>query len=1192
MISLKNVSENNLKNISIDIPINKITTITGVSGSGKSTLIYNVIAKESQRRERIDSGKANFVDFATKPNFEEIKNLPYCISLKQRGLSKTISSTLATVTGLHEVLREEFIKSGEIVTPENNIVEKPTSTNILDFILKYYPSEKYQCFAIVCYKKKTDGDSELNFLRLNNIENAIFISSFDDKESLKKVSSLKQLNIKYKHTILIPILDIKTINNYEYLAKESFLLKIKDETFNFSIDYPDLKTGKIYQKPSSSLLSFNAISEFSGKCNYCDGYGIIDNIDSKNLINPNKKLNDFFINLEDNKKGCYKYIAICKDSLARTLKKSQIDVEKSFYELNEDEQNIILNILKTQMIKHQNRPTINRYIKKQVCKKCNGTRLNYKANAIKLFDKSISELLNFTVDDLFEFLRDKELQNKKILNILNALQNATLGYLELNRTTDTLSGGELQRVKIAIELNNCYKNLLYILDEPSNGLHPYNNYQIIELIKELKNKENSIIISEHNPLYLENSDFEIELGYGSGENGGEVVFKGKRVENNINLKNYRVKIKANLENSIYLVGVNINNIVHQDFVVPLNCLVVVSGVSGSGKSSFVHNALVPLIKEYISNKTINSNLAKDIKNFHLIKDVIELTQSQIGNNSRSIVATYLNIFDLIREIFASTQEAKKLNFDKSYFSFNLENGACNVCDGLGEINEDCCPSCAGAKYKSEVLTILYKDLNIYELLSLYIKKLDGFFDNPKIKFTLDLLSKLGLSHLNLGRSTPTLSGGEAQRLKLAKVLIDSYLKIEKGGYLFVLDEPTTGLGEKDVINLYSIFDEIISFKNSIIVIEHNQNVIKNSDFIIDVGLGSGKNGGKNIFSGAYEDLILYKNSITSKALNGEFQKIDKLFLEKNSLIIKEYDFNKRNYNFNKFYLDEKNFNLEKLFSNNYFVVCDDSNHLYFKTKNELFDFIYSLDIDKISFNPYVNELYKYKKVPLSIKKERLRNLKSLGFNIKQNDYLINEWDYKVYCKSIQEAYNFGNGWITIISNNKTIELFTRFISLKNQIVGSMKIDTKTFNLYYNSCPYCLGGAKINSYNLDFIIGDKSKSILDIGFLKINKKLNLKNIILKFKEEGLFDFIKPFCDLSDEEKNIFLYGFKEYEFLKKNGRVNAIGDFLRWEGLFNYLKKELEQIYLEQITCPFCVKGFKKEINFYSYKNKKIFDFID
>lgn len=1195
MISFENIYENNLKNISVNIPINKITIITGRSGSGKSSLIYNVIAKESQRKEKIESGKANFFDFAIRPKFDKVSNLPYSVTLKQRGLNQSISSTLATITGLHELIRDEFVKLGIIITPENNIIRKPTSNDISYFIKKYYSEKDYECFAIVCYRKRTDANAELNLLKKNGILSALFISSFDNKEKLKKISSLKKLNPKYKHTILVPILDIEKIFSYEHIAIDSFLIRMKDNTFNFKIDYPDISTGKIYQCPSTHLLSFNSFHLYGGKCLECEGTGKILELDINNLIIRDKKLNDYFLKLDDNGKGCYKYIGLCKDSLVRIFNKQKIDVEKTFFDLNRNEQIFITSIIKTQLIKHQNKLTISKYLINSECPHCNGTRLNYKANSIKLFGRSISELLSFTVDELFVFFKENNLNNKKIFNILESLINATLGYLCLNRTTDTLSGGELQRVKIAIELNDYFRNLLYILDEPSNGLHPYNNFQIIQLIKNLRDKGNTILLSEHNNLYLKNSDYQIELGYEGGINGGNIIYQGKIQDKILELDNYREKLNSSIDYSIEINGLSVNNIIEQNFIIPLNCLVAITGVSGSGKSSLIHNALIPLAKQYLIDKSINFNLVKDIKNFDLLSGVIELTQSQIGINTRSIVATYLDIFDVIRDLFASTNLSKEFNFDKSYFSFNSKNGACNVCNGLGEIEGNVCSSCLGQRYKPEILNIMLDEVNIYELLSLPIEQIKNIFKDGKLGHSFDILSKLGLSHLSLGRITPSLSGGEAQRLKLAKVLIDNILKIKKGGFLFVLDEPSSGLNEKDIINLYKIFDEILSYNNSILVVEHNQNIIKNSDYIIDIGLDSGKNGGKCIFSGTFDELLLDKSSITAKALRGEFKEINQLDLQSNIILTdKTYDFDIQSYNFNRFYLDDKHFKIEKDFANNYTVICDNENNRYFKTRNDLLLFTDSIDIKSYSFNPYTNELYKYKKVPVSIKKEKLKHLKSLGFKINNNDYLSDEWTFRIKTRSLNEAYNLGNGWVTINTANETFELFTRFVSIEHKIIGTARINSKTFNLYSNGCEYCSNTGEIESYDLNLIVKDISKSILDSNFITFDIKNNFKNIIKKFKEENLFDFSEKFDKLSEENKNIFLHGFKEYEFLKKNGRSNANGDYLRWEGLFYYIKDYLNfySHSLKYIKCPFCKSGFKKEVDFYFYNKNRIYDYFE
>jgi excinuclease ABC subunit A len=1197
MIKIKNTSENNLKNISLNIPKNKITSVIGISGSGKSTLIYNVLANEAKRREKIDSANANCYDYAIRPKFESIENLPYCITLKQRGLQQSISSTLATITKLHELLREEFVKYGQIIGEIGNIINKPMLNDINEFINKYYSKENFKYFAVVAFNKQTDGIKELQILKNNNIDEAIFISSFDGKEKVKRVLTVKSLNDKFKHTISVAFNNIDTIENYENIAIDSFLAKSKDIDFNFGFEYPDLLTGKIYQKKSTQLLSFNATNKFSGKCEECNGHGIVEDIDLETLIIKDRNLDEHFLNLEDNGKGAYKYVNIRPNSIQKDLQKQKINLNQTFYDLSNKEQKSIKDEIYPKILKHQAKPSIGKFVKSIKCPVCNGSRLNYKANAIKLHGVNISEILSFTVDKLYDFLQDKELHHKKILTILHSLQKATLGYLTLDRTTDTLSGGELQRLKFAMELNSDYKDLLYILDEPSTGLHPYNNYQMISLIKNLRDKGNTVIVSEHNRDYINNSDYIVELGYGSGEAGGEIIFTGENKTFD-DVAFTRVKLDIDLKNSMELLGVNANNIKNESFVIPLNCLVAISGISGSGKSSLIHKVLVPTIKQYLADKTFNSDLVKEIKNLDSIKAIVELTQSQIGINSRSIVATYLNIFDKIRDIFSSSQIAQEFGFDKSYFSFNSDIGRCETCKGLGKIEEIVCPNCLGQRYKAEVLDIRVKELNIFEILNTQIDKLSEIFEDEKLRFAFETLERLGLSHINLGRTTPTLSGGEAQRLKLAKTLIESFHKIKKGNFLFILDEPTTGLNAKDTAKIYSIFDEILSFHNSIIIIEHNQNIIKNSDFIIDIGIGSGKYGGKNLFAGSFEALLKHNTSLTAKAFNNDFENIENIQIDTSNLSKKIYN-NLKEPNCHQFYLDDKHFAIEKDFAKNYKVITDDKNHKYFNSKEELFTFIESLEDIKISFNPFVTELFRYKKVPLSLKKEKIKHLKKLGFKIDLKDFEQDEWGYRIDSDTLQKAYNFGNAWITVKSGNITYELFTRLVSIKNKIIGTPKIDEKTFNLYLNTCIYCDGTFSKGIYNQELIIADKNKSILDNGFFHANIKFNLKGIITRFQKENLFDFTKTFNELSDEEQNIFLFGFKEYKFLKPKGRINAIGDYIRWQGIYKYIYDDLKKIKIadeikkskSSIKCPFCSNGFKKEVAFYKNKNITINSYL-
>lgn len=1195
MIKVKNAYENNLKNISVDIPKNEITTIIGVSGSGKSSLIYNVLAKEAQRQEKIASGHANCIDYAVRPKFEKIENLPYCITLKQRGLSESISSTLATVSGLHELLRAELTQYGEIIGDNGNVITEPSIGDIKSYIQRY-PQSNIQLFATVCDEKYTNGKQELALLKSQNIDEAVFISSYDKKERIKKINSIKELNSKYQHTILVPFKQLNELDKYAPLAQDNFRLKNDELNLKLNIDFFDIETAKIYQKKSTQLLSFNSSSQYSGKCESCHGHGLLDVIDLEKLIPQDKRLSENFLNLAINEKGGYKYISLYRDTLDKTLKEAGIDKNKTFYDLSDNEQTIIAGLICPKIIKHQAKPSIGKFIKSESCKKCKGTRLNYKANAIRLYGLNISDLLAKTVDELYLFLCDKTLHHKKIIAILLSLKKATLGYLSLERTTNTLSGGELQRLKFSLELNSDYHNLLYILDEPSSGLHPYNNKQMLNLINNLRDRGNTIVISEHNQDYIQNSDYIIELGVGSGIDGGNVVFSGKP-KKIIEYKFTRKKIKIDFSNTLELIAVNVNNIKKENFIIPLNCLVSIAGVSGSGKSSLIHKALVPNIKQYLNDKSINHKLIQEIKNIDKIKSIVELTQSQIGINSRSIVATYLNIFDEIRNIFSNLEASKELGFNEGDFSFN-SSGACETCKGLGGIETNICPSCLGEKYKPEILDITFNNLNIIGILAKPISELELFFDNFKVKFALKTLLKLGLSHLSLGRETPTLSGGEAQRLKFTEVLISSHNKINKGGFIFILDEPTTGLSVKDTEKIYTIFDEIISLNNSVIIIEHNFEIIKNSDFIIDIGLGSGNAGGKKVFEGRYEALLKHKTSLTAKAFKGEYEDVENIDIDLSNLNNKIFNSNNRSI-CNSFYLDGCHFKVEKDFYKNHVVITDNEQHKYFKEKNKLFYFVKSLQEYEVFFNPYVAELFKYKTVPFSIKKSKLKHLKKLGFKVGAKDFNEEEWQYRIKTTDIEKAYHFGNGWITVVTKDKAYECFTRLISIKNKIIGTPRINEQTFNLYLNSCIYCNASGVKQSYDKSLIINDEDKSILDDGFLCFPLKLQVKSIIDKFSNEWLFDFTLPFNQLSKNEKNIFLFGFEEYKFLKQKGKKTTLSDYIQWKGLYSLIYDNLNKIEIEnkirdsktEQSCPFCEKGFSSEVAFYALNGTSIIDYL-
>jgi excinuclease ABC subunit A len=1232
-IVITGAEENNLKKINVKIPHNKITTVVGVSGSGKSSLIYSVLAQEAKRREKIDGGFAECKDYAIRPQFEQIDNLPYAITVKQRGLQQSISSTIATITGLHELLRDEFYKNGKIFCQCGAEIHKPTVESISQLVGNHYNNKKIKIYAVVVFEKHSSCNEELKLIKRYGYNEAITISSYDNKEKKRKLSNLKKLNQNYANTIKLYLGEYssadkikKLLKDNSELAIESFEFIINENSkYHFKFDYFCTQCNIFYHPISPSLLSFNAKSKQSGQCSTCAGHGIVSSIDYNELIDPNKKISTRFLNLEHNGK-CYKYIYFCDDNFRDLLIENKINSNKTFYQLGSEQQKIIKDEIEKKLFKYSKNKNISRYLTTSLCPECNGSRLNYKANAIKLFGMNINDMLSESIIDLYKILKDKNLSHKKILHILRSLEKASVGYLPLSRSTDTLSGGELQRVKIANYLNSEYKGLLYILDEPSTGLHPYDNNKFIEVIKNLTDIGNTIIISEHNTDYINISDHIIELGPGGGQQGGEVTFNGnidqyiKRKQINEISRNTK---KLEIKDAILLKSVNCNNICNQNFTIPLFGLVTITGVSGSGKSSLVYKVLAPAIQQYLTNKDFSKRYVKSISNIEKITDLVELNQSQIGINSRSIIATYLGFFDDIRSFLSNTQNSLLIGLSSSDFSFNSKSGQCEYCKGLGEINNSICPSCLGERFKPHVLSIKYNNFSISDILSLTVEEALPLFSGHKyISLCLNKMIDLGIGYLNIGRKTPSLSGGEGQRLKLVKSLIEFDRKIKNGNILYLLDEPTSGLNIKDTKKLLNIIDEIIDHKNSVIMIEHNTEIIKNSDYIIDLGVGSGINGGKNVFSGNYEALLKNKISLTSQALRGKLKKEDTISSDRNDCrIIKKHRNKQHPTDCHQFYLSQSNFALEKVFASSSELILD-KNGYFFQRESALIDHVSRLkNIEVISFNPFTSDLFLYKQVSLSNRKTKLKKLIKLGYesvyingdiySLKNNFNEVlscNVWDIKVIARNIDEAINYGHGWITIITGKTITELFTRLVNINDKIIGSPKITPNIFNRYTNSCAICHGKGYLYSYNLQKIIHNNKLSILDAGFfvpeiqgkIKSTMRLKIKPAIRKFREEEYFDLSLPPNKMNDSELNIFLHGFVFKKFLKPKGKSTTKSDYIQWDGIFKYIyddlskfKSDIKSMIVDtkhKKQCYYCNgSGFSREVLYYLVDEKSIVD---
>ncbi len=909
-IFIKGARVNNLKNIDVVIPKNKIVSVTGVSGSGKSSLAFNTLHAEGQRRyiESLSSYARQFLGKIDKPDVSEITGICPAIALEQKNGTKNPRSTVGTISEIYEYLKLLYARVGKIYVNDKELMIYKVD-DIIEFCFNNFKKKEIR----VLVKKKID-------------KKKLIFQGYSEVVINKKVVNINDLKDEYSKIefVLIDTLKLIDENNsrlYESISiakKQSSRLYIMSENkiHEFVFEYDDDKI-KIL-KPSVNLFSFN--NPF-GACKNCHGYGDTVGIDESKVI-PNSDLSVY--------EGAVKCWSGTKLSKWKTnfINKvsSDFPIHRAYKNLSEEEKEILWNgtqdakgintffsKLEKKKYKIQNRVLLSRYTGKTLCNVCNGSRLREESNHVKIDRKTITELSNMSLKDLSTFfeqitLNDEDLRTSKrllneIRNRIDYLLNVGLSYLCLSRKSNTLSGGEFQRLNLANSLASSLIGTMYILDEPSVGLHPKDTHKLMEIIVKLKKIGNTIIIVEHDKDIILNSDYIIDIGPKAGSLGGKVVFAGKKSEFHKHnqsltldyLTNKKIIKKSSIDrksdSSIRLKNVNINNIKNQDFNIPLGLICTITGVSGSGKSSLLKKVIEPGLKAFFES---GYTRIKECENFEILnnnyKNVEYLSQNPIGKSSRSNPVTYLKAYDDIRNLFARQKLSKQRKYRSGFFSLNIAGGRCEECKGEGEINIEMqfmadvkikCEKCNGKKFKDEVLDIKFNSKNINNILDMTVSEAIEFFkgsNEEKIVKKLDFLKQVGLEYVKLGQSSSSLSGGEAQRVKLAYFLSKSN-KLEKTIFLF--DEPTTGLHFEDIKKLLKSFDKLIQLGNSIICIEHNLDIINNSNWIIDLGPNGGDEGGKKIFSGEIRELIKCKNSYTGIYLKNYLNQISQKIIQNN-----------------------------------------------------------------------------------------------------------------------------------------------------------------------------------------------------------------------------------------------------------------------------------------------------------------------
>ncbi|MEG1615886.1 MAG: excinuclease ABC subunit UvrA [Bacteroidales bacterium] len=918
-IFIKGARVNNLKNIDVEIPRDKLIVITGLSGSGKSSLAFDTLYAEGQRRyvESLSSYARQFLGRMSKPECDFIHGIPPAIAIEQKVNTRNPRSTVGTSTEIYDYLRMLFARIGKTYSPvSGNVVKKHTTEDIVNTMLSYPTGTKFALLTKIAIPEGRSLEAHLDILLKSGFNRVEYKGEFLRLDELMKSPEAVDVNELFLMIDRLSVSDAQdTISRLTDSAETAFYegdnnaylrfyLPEKVETHPFSKRFE--ADGMTFVEPTDMMFSFNSPM---GACPTCEGFGKVLGID-EDLVIPNKALSVF-----DDCVVCWKgeKMSEWKNQLLRNANAFDFPIHRPYYQLTEEQKRVLwegnryfegiddfFRMLSENQYKIQYRVMLARYRGKTVCPVCKGTRLKPEASYVKVGGRSISELVVMPISDLSNFFLNLPLDETEavvakrlmteINNRLKFLSDVGLGYLNLNRLSSSLSGGESQRINLATSLGSSLVGSLYILDEPSIGLHSRDTDLLINVLRQLQEQGNTVVVVEHDEEIIRAADYIIDIGPDAGVNGGEVVYQGDMRKLEKASKSYTVRYLTGEErielpkaprkwnNYIQVTGASQNNLKGIDVKFPLNVMTVVTGVSGSGKSSLIRDILYKgLTRHYGETGDAPGDFLKLEGDMHLMKGIEFVDQNPIGKSSRSNPATYLKAYDEIRKLFADQQSARQMGFTPAFFSFNVEGGRCEECKGDGTITVEMqfmadlvleCESCHGKRFRQEVLDIEYRGKNINDVLNMTINEAIAFFSETphsfekKIVKRLQPLQDVGLGYIKLGQSSSTLSGGENQRVKLAYFLSND----TQSPTIFVFDEPTTGLHFHDIKTLLKAFDALIDKGHTVIIIEHNMDVIKCADYIVDLGPEGGDKGGYLVATGTPYEISQCKDSYTGRFL--------------------------------------------------------------------------------------------------------------------------------------------------------------------------------------------------------------------------------------------------------------------------------------------------------------------------------------
>ncbi|MGY8847019.1 MAG: excinuclease ABC subunit UvrA [Bacteroidia bacterium] len=918
-IDIQNAHLHNLKNVNVKIPRNQLTVVTGLSGSGKSSLVFNTLYAEGQRRyvESLSSYARQFLGRLEKPMVDNIKGLTPCIAIEQKVNTRNPRSTVATSTELYDYLKLLWARVGKTMSPiSGKEVRKHSTSDVINHVLDL----KVGTPVYICYRPINEQTNDY----LETAMQKGYSRIWADGEVLKVEDAIGNKKIKDYYILVDRLKATKEDDDYKSRLSDSIetafwegegQCTIISDTDHHIFNNKFELDGMTFEEPSVNLLSFN---NPYGACSECEGFGSIIGIDPE-LVIPNRSLSVY-----ENGIACWKgeTLSQWKNDFIASSAKTNFPIHRAISELTEKELDLLwqgnnqvnglndfFKYLQSNSYKIQYRVMLSKYRGKTTCPSCLGTRIRKDGSYVKITNldtnpsfindeklSSLSDILLLNIEQSAEFFKKLELEKQsaeiakpilmEINNRLDYLMRVGLSYLGLNRLSNSLSGGESQRINLATSLGSSLVGSSYILDEPSIGLHSKDTERLISVLQNLKEKGNTVVVVEHDEDMMRTADFLIDMGPEAGHLGGEVVFAGhyndlkgkdtltaKYLDDVERIEIPTVRRKWN--NKVSLIGARQHNLKGIDVHIPLNTLTVVTGVSGSGKTSLVKGILYPAVlretQQYSTQRI--GDVKEIIGDFSSFSAVELVDQNPIGKSSRSNPVTYVKAYDSIRELFSTMPIAKQRGFKTKHFSFNVDGGRCDNCQGEGEEVVEMqfmadlhltCEECNGKKFKEEVLEVEFKQKSIYDVLNLTVEEAVDFFRGQKtIVNKLLPLQEVGLGYVKLGQSSNSLSGGEAQRIKLATFLAKSQ---NKDRVLFIFDEPTTGLHFHDIKKLLKSFNALIDKGHSVVVIEHNLDVVKCADWVIDLGPEGGDRGGELMFAGTPEDLAKCKTSITGQFL--------------------------------------------------------------------------------------------------------------------------------------------------------------------------------------------------------------------------------------------------------------------------------------------------------------------------------------